>query len=146
MKNNFLQEGRIIECWHCHPEKYSAPISNGICECICHDKQENWEKQLRYLPQLYKASEGAIIAIENFIKKLLEEQCIFARDEGYEAGLNLRKEYNDPKLLKEIIKELEGKKRGTKNYTNSHDVIMHHDYDYGFNQALTEAIEVIKKK
>ena len=35
---------------------------------------EEWREKLRRLPQLYKASEGDIIAIESFISKELEKE------------------------------------------------------------------------
>ncbi len=37
------------------------------------------------------------------MKTLHNSQVDEAREEGYKAGLNLRKEYNDPELIKEII-------------------------------------------
>ena len=41
-------------------------------------------------------------AIEQFITQILEEKIKETYDKGYSEGLNLRKEYNDPELLKEI--------------------------------------------
>lgn len=34
----------------------------------------DWQKELRHLPQLYKASEGDIVAIESFIQSILDNR------------------------------------------------------------------------
>ena len=34
--------------------------------------------------------------------------------------------------------------RGTKNYTNSHDAIIHSDYDYGWNACQAELLKNIE--
>jgi hypothetical protein len=46
------------------------------------------------------------------------------------------------KAVEEAYKAIEVEKRGTKNYTNSHDAVMNGDKDYGYNEALS----LIEKK
>lgn len=59
---------------------------------------ENWRERLKQLPQLYKASKGDIIAIEQFISEELSK----ARDDGFDSAKTWG-EYGE-KSLEETIK------------------------------------------
>ena len=48
--------------------------------------------------------------------------------------------------IQNLIQRVEGERRGTKNYTNSHDAIMHSDFDEGFNTALDTIIKMLKEE
>ena len=62
-------------------------------------KINDWKESLRQLPQLYKASEGDVVAIELFISQLLEKSLSTQRTEALEEVLKL--------MPKEIKVELE---------------------------------------
>jgi hypothetical protein len=47
--------------------------------------------------------------------------------------------------IENILDSISYEERGTKNYSNSHDAIMHSDYDYGYSSAMKEVREEIKK-
>lgn len=61
-----------------------------------------WEKEFERFREILKSPDDdetyTFGQIKSFISKLLAE----AREEGYKEGLNLRKEYNDPELIKKI--------------------------------------------
>ena len=78
----------------------------------------NWEKQLRQLPQLYKASKGDIEAIESFIRTLLSE--------------------TRQQTIKKCVEVLEKMKKEELPVGLGHTL-------YGFNQALSEAQQKIKE-
>lgn len=81
------------------------------CKCPCHSPQKEdvikeFEKLLKGFGDGYywesegwteEHKKGRTIAEKN-IKDFLCQKIQEARNEGYEAGLNLRTEYNDPEL------------------------------------------------
>jgi hypothetical protein len=49
--------------------------------------------------------ESIKLALAQQTATLITDERARTREEGYEAGLNLRKEYNDPKLLEKLVKQ-----------------------------------------
>ena len=85
------------------------------------------------------------------VKDLLLQEKARARDEGYECGLNLRKEYNDPKLIEQIciqekarVIKLAEKLIWTKDkYPKKFNAELYMELD-SFNEGVQEVIKILK--
>lgn len=45
-QSNYVSVGKMIECGHCHPEKFQAVEP---CDCICHEQKQSWKDDISIL-------------------------------------------------------------------------------------------------
>jgi hypothetical protein len=98
MKNNC--------CSNCNTDNNSSKSHYDTCPCHKQTEKVEWAKELRLLPQLYKASKGDIIAIKSFISNLiLQEKAKWKEEitERFDAKSDKADQYVDN--IKVIDKE-----------------------------------------
>jgi hypothetical protein len=70
---NYLQVGRTMACGHCEPEQYAQgleaaqkAIPNYKCDCICHDKPDDYDRLWVLVEPFYKAGEKLNWDVQKF--------------------------------------------------------------------------------
>jgi hypothetical protein len=132
----------------CEKHKDLKEYDSHCVDCIkrvADNLSESWVERFREKfwwkndGETAKFSASECHELEDFIRTEMEK----AREEGYEAGLNLRKEYNDPKLLEKLVKQ----DRATlitavEKEIREGDMI--DEFEDGYNQAINTILELLK--
>lgn len=104
-----FEKGHSFECSKYVGQEWEA---RKRCEVEPFNKpQAEWDKGKELFEIVYQWGRANIVVnytaptFQNELKHLISQKIKEARDEGYEAGLNLRKEYNDPDLIIKLTKQ-----------------------------------------
>ena len=158
-KNTMKKINKISKC--CQAEMLVSTADDGTSCFICSKcnnptdptpskNEKSWEKS--FDGEHYNAFISVQYAedCKNFIRTELQK----ARQEGYEEGLNLRKDYNDPELIARIGKKICQESlqqlldEGVEDKNEGYDMRSNCDANYvnGFNASNQEWRALISKK
>lgn len=90
------------------------------------DKDTSWENDFYEVLPIIKSNltlDAKVARIKVIFEKLIATQS----KEVYEEGLNLRREYNDPELLKELMREAVAQHDATYHPINKHNEMVKSD-------------------